>query len=255
MVQPLRTLSRGLEVLRVLNCHDGSPLGLIAKATALSRGSVHRLLETMVSEGYVRKTEGYYFVERKARALTASLEVSDWIGLETQDAIDELCRQTLWPISILRPNHYYMETWAGTERLTPLRYNLLPIGTRVSMMCSASGRAYMAFNPLTFQSSMIALLAKEAYFPEDQAACSEPEAAMEMLQSVRSKGAGTAQGTRYKTSIIAVPISRREKEVLGALAMRFFSSSQSISEALDRNMDKMQATAAQIASLLNDTPH
>jgi DNA-binding IclR family transcriptional regulator len=90
MVRPLRTLSRGLEVLRVLNAHDGSTLNVLVRHAGLSRGSVHRLLETMVTDGYVRKVEGHYFVERKTRALTSGLEVDGWIDSATQAAIDDL---------------------------------------------------------------------------------------------------------------------------------------------------------------------
>jgi IclR family mhp operon transcriptional activator len=241
-------LSRGLEVLRVLNLNDGATLNTIARTTKLSRGSVHRLLETMVTEGYVRKTEGHYFVELKARALTSSLDVDAWINDTAQDAIDQLCRKAMWPISILRPNRLSMETCAGTERLSPLRYSLLPIGTRVAMMASASGQAYNAFHSESFQRQMISLLAKEAEFPEDRAMCQDAERVADVLRTVRKRGAAAAPGKKFKTSILSVPIMRERDDVLGALSMRFFASSLDIDEAMRRHLRAMQDTAATIAA-------
>ena len=248
MGKVLRTLSRGLEVLRVLNLSDGATLNTLARVTKLSRGSVHRLLESMVTDGYVRKTEGHYFVEIKARSLTSSLDIDDWIDADAQAAIDALCRQTMWPISILRPNLFSMEICAGTERLSPLRYSLLPIGTKVAMMASASGQAFNAFQSNAFQNQMIELLVKEGEFPEDKTICQDSASLRETLRGVRRRGVATAPGRKYKTSILSVPIMREPGDVLGTLSMRFFASAIDIPEAIRRHLQPMQDTAAQIAT-------
>ena len=80
MVQTLRTLTRGLDVVRALNRNDGAGLRLIATETGLSRGAVHRLLETLVTDGYVRKVTGHYYLERKLHTLTAGLAEGDWVS-------------------------------------------------------------------------------------------------------------------------------------------------------------------------------
>src|SRR5689334_21267856 len=98
MVQPLRTLSRGLEVLRVLNRNNGAGLRVVATAAKLSRGAVHRLLETMVAEGYVRKISGHYFVQPKVSLLTSGVDAADWLTDDAQEAIEDLCRKLMWPV-------------------------------------------------------------------------------------------------------------------------------------------------------------
>ena len=245
MVQPLRTLSRGLEVLRVLNRNNGAGLRVLAAATELSRGAVHRLLETMVTEGYIRKVEGRYFVERKLRTLTSGLEESDWVNV-AQPVIEELCRDVMWPISIVRPNGLGMQTCAGTDRMTPLRHHVVPIGLKVPMMASAGGRAYVAFQSEPARTMMIDALARQGEFPQDRELCINAESVAEMLGAVRSKGAAAAKG-KNRTSIVAVPIVKNDSEVLGALCLRYFTASLTVGEVMKRHLTKMQASAQRIA--------
>jgi IclR family mhp operon transcriptional activator len=245
-VRALRTLSRGLEVLSVLNRHNGASLRVIAAATELSRGAVHRLLETMVSEGYVSKIEGHYFVAHKLRTLTAGLDEAEWVN-DAQPVIESLCRDVMWPISIVRPNGLGMETCAGTDRMTPLRHRMVPLGLKVPMLASAGGRAYVAFQPEKTREMLLDLLAREAEFPQDQKLCTDREAVAELLGSVRTKGVASLKG-KNRTTIVAVPIMRREDEVLGALCLRHFTASMSTADVLKQHLAKMQASAARIAA-------
>ncbi len=55
----VRGLTRGLDLLRALNVQEGgrASLGQLAEATGLHRTTVRRLLETLISEGYVRRSD------------------------------------------------------------------------------------------------------------------------------------------------------------------------------------------------------
>ena len=254
MVQALRTLSRGLEVLRVLNRNNGAGLRVLATATELSRGAVHRLLETMVTEGYIRKVDGHYFVERKLRTLTAGLEEVDWIN-QAQPVIEDLCRDVMWPISLVKPAGLGMQTCAGTDRMTPLRHHTVPLGLKVPMLCSAGGRAYLAFQPENVRNMMIEALASQAEFPQDRELCANATSVAEMLGSVRAKGVAAASG-KQRTTIVAVPIVRDDQDVLGALCLRYFSASLSVGEVIKRHLGKMQASAHRIATEATESrPH
>ena len=253
MVLPLRTLSRGLEVLRVLNRNNGAGLRVLATATQLSRGAVHRLLETMVTEGYVRKVEGHYFVERKLRTLTAALEESDWVN-QAQPIIEDLCREVMWPISIVRPNGLGMQTCAGTDRMTPLRHQVVPIGMKVPMVASAAGRVYLAFQPDNVRAMMLEVLARQAEFPQDRELCSNLESVSEMLGIVRAKGVASMPA-KNRTTVLSVPIVCSDSEVLGALSLRYFTASVSIGEVMKRHLGKMQQSAQRIAAAADTQRH
>ena len=55
----VRGLTRGLDLLKALNSQEGgrSTLAQLAQVTGLHRTTVRRLLETLISEGYVRRSE------------------------------------------------------------------------------------------------------------------------------------------------------------------------------------------------------
>ncbi len=246
MVQTLRTLTRGLNVVRALNRNDGAGLRLIATETNLSRGAVHRLLETLVTDGYARKANGRYYLERKLHTLAAGLQEGDWVST-AQPTIDDLCRDVKWPISLARPNGLGMETCAGTDDLSPLRHRTVRLGVKMPMMCSASGRAYVAFQPDNIRHMMVEMLSRHADFPEDQEFCRNTQSANEMLTNVRQKGVATLEG-RNRTSIVAVPIIRGEGEVLGALGLRYFTASLTPAEIIRQHLTKMQTAAVRIAA-------
>ena len=245
MVQTLRTLTRGLDVVRALNRNDGAGLRLIATETGFSRGAVHRLLETLVTDGYVRKVTGHYYLERKLHTLTAGLAEGDWVG-SAQPAIDDLCRDVKWPISLARPSGLGMETCAGTDDISSLRHRTVRLGIKVPMVCSASGRVYVAFQPDNMRQLMIEMLGRHADFPEDQELCRNAQTVNEMLTGVRQKGVATLEG-RNRTSIVAVPIIRGEGEVLGSLCLRYFTASVTAGDVVRQHLGKMQATAVRIA--------
>ncbi len=248
MVQPLRTLSRGLEVLRVLNRNNGAGLRVVATAANLSRGAVHRLLETMVAEGYVRKISGHYFVQPKVALLTAGVDAADWLTDDAQSAIEDLCRKVMWPVSISKPNKLGMETCAVTDHLTPLRYSMIPVGTKVPMLWSASGKVYLAHQPQDVRERLLDVIAADAEFPVDREISADRPKVVAMLDEIREKGLATSQA-KNRTAIMAVPIvNEGAGAAVGALALRYFSASLSDAEAVTRNLDKMRETAAQIAS-------
>ena len=247
MVQPLRTLSRGLDVLRVLNRNNGAGLRVVATTAKLSRGAVHRLLETMVAEGFVRKISGHYFVQPKVALLTAGVDAADWLTEETQAAIEDLCRAVMWPISISKPNKLGMEVCASTDHLTPLRYNMIPVGTKLPMLSSASGRIYLAFQPDDARERLIELLARDSEFPGDRESAQDSKAIAHLLDGIREKGWATAKA-KNRTSIMTVPIIGDTGAAVGSLAVRYFSASLSDAEASARNLEKMRATATQLAA-------
>jgi IclR family transcriptional regulator, mhp operon transcriptional activator len=56
--RPVIALSRGLEVLRVINQERQSTVGSLHKATGLNKATIVRMLETLEHEGYVVRRTG-----------------------------------------------------------------------------------------------------------------------------------------------------------------------------------------------------
>ena len=241
----LRTLSRGLSVIRALNATNGANLQVIARETGISRGSVHRILETLAAENYVRHVKGRYYVERKLCLLTAGMAEGAWID-RAQPAIEELCRDVRWPITAMRPNALAMETCAGTDKLSPFRHRTIRLGVRLPMLGSAAGRVYVAAQPDAMRAQLVEALSRVAEFPEDLELSRNPRQALDMLAGVRQKGVATAGVGRI--TVIAVPIIQDDGLVLGAMSLRHFTASVSTAEVIRANIAKMQSTARRIAN-------
>jgi IclR family mhp operon transcriptional activator len=239
----LRTLTRGLSVLKALNGNKGGNIELIARETHVSRGAVHRILETLTYEGYVRHVKGRYAPEPRLRILAAGLEDARWLE-HAQQTLDELCHDLRWPVSVWRPNGLAMETCAGTD--SPFRHRIVGLGVRLPMACTAAGRAYMAFLAENMRAQLIEVLGRMAEFPEDQEMCRNPRQVMEMLTTIAHKGLATAAVGR--TTVIAIPIVRPNGDVLGALTLRHFTASVPTAEVLRLHLSQIQTTARRIAA-------
>lgn len=241
----LRTLSRSLSVIRALNASVGANIQVIARETGVSRGSVHRILETLAHEGYVRHVKGRYHAERKLCLLTAGMIEGAWID-RAQPAIEELCRDVRWPITVMRPNGLAMETCAGTDKLSPFRHRTVRLGVRLPLFGSAAGQVYVAAQPEPMRAEIVEILNRAAEFPEDQEISRNQRQALEMLAGVRQKGVATAGVGRI--TVIAVPIVQDDGLVLGAMSLRHFTASVSTAEVIRTNIAKMRNTARWIAN-------
>ncbi len=73
----VRALSRGLHILEILAAHSkGLSLSIIAQQSGLAKSSTHRLLQTLIMNGYVRQdahNSNTYFPSFKLLTLSSQL--------------------------------------------------------------------------------------------------------------------------------------------------------------------------------------
>src|SRR4051812_44246585 len=100
--RPVIALSRGLEVLRVINQERQSTVGSLHKATGLNKSTIVRMLETLEHEGYVvRRTEpASYAPTGRALLLSAGYDEPTWIGGIAEPILNKFRKQIHWPSDI-----------------------------------------------------------------------------------------------------------------------------------------------------------
>lgn len=95
-------LSRGLEVLRVINQQRQSTVGSLHKATGLNKATIVRMLETLEHEGYVvrRAEPASYAPAGRALLLSAGYDEPTWIGGIAEPILNKFRKQIHWPSDI-----------------------------------------------------------------------------------------------------------------------------------------------------------
>lgn len=146
--KPVRGLSRGLAVLEALNRAPGGSASIteIARACAVHRTTVKRLLETLRADGFVRHADGdgQYHLTFAVRRLSEGFADERWVsevaGPRMRDAVPRLA----WPCDLGTAEAGAMVVRESTHRWSMLSQHRQMVGERLPMLVTAMGRAYLA---------------------------------------------------------------------------------------------------------------
>lgn len=146
---PVESVRRALEILRVVNRLRIASVGEIHLATHLPKPTIVRMLETLITDGYVARDNMYggYRVTCRVQELNAGYHgISMVIEASRALAID-LTRRLKWPIGIgvVDGDALSIQFWTGA--ISPWAHRNTVLGLRPTFLSSAMGRAYLAFCP------------------------------------------------------------------------------------------------------------
>ncbi|WP_448624731.1 helix-turn-helix domain-containing protein [Geodermatophilus sp. URMC 64] len=148
-VKPIDSLSRGLQVLEVLQEVRAASLHDLHLATGIPKPTLTRILKTVHQHGLVwqRMVDGAFL---PSHTLQRRAESDDdaWLVEIASPVLEELSSRVRWPSVLSVPRLDHMVTLETNSSRTyfdglPPR----PHGYRVNMLGSASGRAYLSFCP------------------------------------------------------------------------------------------------------------
>src|SRR5262245_42896154 len=119
-------LLRGIAVLQALNAAEGgiATANELATVTKLHRTTVRRLLETLVVDGYVRKSESdeSFRLTLKVRELSEGFTDDEWISQVAAPVLGELLEKTVWPSDLTTLDGDSMIIRETTHRFSPLSF-------------------------------------------------------------------------------------------------------------------------------------
>ncbi|HWK66411.1 MAG TPA: helix-turn-helix domain-containing protein [Rhizobiaceae bacterium] len=146
--EPVRAIVRGLQILRVISEHG--PIGAmdIAKQTKLPQPTIVRILETLVSAGYVYRLEKSALYGVTARTLTLSkgfAATSRLVQLATP-LIEDLRAEIGWPSNLATFEHGAMSI-AYTNRSEHGMSISGRLGARIPVLVTGVGIVYLAHLP------------------------------------------------------------------------------------------------------------
>ncbi|WP_058910119.1 DNA-binding transcriptional regulator [Entomohabitans teleogrylli] len=245
----VRGLTRGLMLLNLLNRLDGgASVALLAELSGLHRTTVHRLLETLQQEGYVRRSfsDNSFRLTIKVRQLSEGFRDEHWISALAAPLLGDLLREVAWPTDVSTPDMDAMVVRETTHRFSRLSFHRAMVGRRLPLLQTASGLTWLAFSPDSERQQMIELLASR---PGDEYQLArEPVRLEEILQRARRNGYGENYGgwqQEEKIASIAVPI-RSQRRVIGCLNLVYIAKAMTIELAAEKYLTALQRVARQI---------
>ncbi|MCQ9146161.1 DNA-binding transcriptional regulator [Ochrobactrum sp. BTU2] len=246
-------LSRGLSILRALNQADGGWASVreLAQATGLHRTTVRRLLETLQSEGVLRRSasDDSYRLTHEVRGLSDGFREEEWISEVASPVLGELLVKVVWPSDFATLDGADMRVRESTHRFSPLSFHKVTVRRRLPLVTTAAGRAYLAF---CGDDEREDLLGRLAAIPDSPLRGPGRQALMVLLAQHREAGHAYNNGewaTEQRILALAVPVMQ-EGSVAGCINIVMLRSALSLAEARKRYLSHLHAAAHKIEEYL-----
>jgi IclR family mhp operon transcriptional activator len=255
----IRSLERGLSVLRMLQDNPISSLHDIHRDTRISKPSLLRILHTLEKSGLVsrRLADGRYRISASFSNMARKRDRYDHVAEAAAPVLDRLCRKVSWPSDLMVPAGDHMEIRESSRVRTPFAIYFMHdrVGTPVNWVLSAVGRAYLAWCPETERAKILDTLRKSDK-PENRLA-RDTRKFDRVLAETRARGyglrdsafVGGAYGRQSPDGLagMAVPLLDR-KRVHGVINIIWARAARTADEMARDHLADLQAAAAEIVS-------
>ena len=215
----VRALSRGLHILEILAAHSkGLSLSVIAQRSGLAKSSTHRLLQTLIMNGYVRQdthNSNTYFPSFKLLTLSSQLIQDTDLTAIAHPHLDSLARMTGETVHLVLLDQDQAVYVAKVESPNPIRM-YSQIGNRAPLYCTGVGKAILAFLPPEQQD----LVLKGDLRRYTAHTLIDPDTLRAHLDQIRRQGYAT-DDEEHEDNVrcIAMPLVSNGGQVAGAISI------------------------------------
>jgi IclR family mhp operon transcriptional activator len=261
MTKTIRSLQRGLQVLKALHATPISSLQDVYHLTQIPKPTLLRILHTLEQSGVVsrRLADGRYRISANLTRLARKRDRYDRVAEAAAPVLDRLCQKVSWPSDLMVPAGDHMEIRETSRTQSPflIYYSKDRVGVPVNWLLSAVGRAYLAYCPVSEREKVVALLRKSER-PENWLA-RDAKRLHETLSETRQRGYGTRDqvfvGGPYGEQLpdglagIAVPLLGRDR-VHGVINLIWPKPARTIEDMAKDHLTDLQSAAAEIVIAL-----
>jgi IclR family mhp operon transcriptional activator len=246
----VRSLQRGLAILRFISCSGGIKAGEIAERIGVARPTVYRLLETLEEEGYVVRSasDNRFRVTHEATALGAGYDTVNSISQVAGPVLVELGHRYIWPFDLSVCVGTQMQIQESTHPRSPLAKDRGVIRRHLPMLHTAAGRSYLAF--CTERERLRLVDNITAHGNADDRYLLKGPWLDTMVVETAARGYAVRYNDRYNphTSSIAVPIFSGTT-LIGSIAVIWITKALTLAEGVDQFFATMRDAAVRINSL------
>ncbi|WP_299951170.1 DNA-binding transcriptional regulator [uncultured Ruegeria sp.] len=241
----IRSVERTLSVLQAMNEGNLSRISDLQDKTGLPSATVVRIIETLVSLGYVQnhgRRIGYTLTE-KVLELSSGFHGLPLILESAKSVLLDLTEAIRWPAAMATLDNVSMVVRLSTIPESPLAHTHSTLQKRLELLVRAHGRAYLAHCPDEERHSLYRKLIEQEVTQLD---LPELDARMRpILSHVRHLGyAERDHEIDPQTTTVAMPVffSGRLSATIGVTFFRGARADRkSILEHMQRALDKLEA--------------
>lgn len=250
--QPVESLMRGLELLKLVNMLRLASVNDLHKLTGIAKPTVVRMLETLMAAGYVTrdKTFGGYRVTADVQNLSDGYFGAPMVIEAAHSHALELTQKIKWGVGVGMLEGYCMRLQFTTARYSPWAMPMTSLRMRLPLFTSSMGRTYLSFCPDQERDSLIEMELRRLNPPDKD---DREKSIRHIIEVARDRGYARKAPERKLPNIdtISVPI-RYDDIVLGTIGMGYFTTAVSDSELDEKLFLPLRATADAIERKIAD---
>jgi IclR family transcriptional regulator, mhp operon transcriptional activator len=245
---PIRSLARGLAVLRTMNRAQRWSLHQLHGELNLPKTTLFRILQALQGEGYVRAdvARSQYMLTAKVCELSGGYtEQSRVIAAGSAIALRMTREVIKWPLAIGVRDGDSMVVGYSTMPYSPLAVHSTTVGHRLSLALSAMGQAYLAHCSAVEREQLLAMLSLQDEDEDGQR--KRPVALSTRLARIVADGYAVRRPESHgESATLAVPICH-QGEAIAALGMTTFGRTMS-ARLVQQHVPILLRTAVEIAA-------
>jgi IclR family mhp operon transcriptional activator len=245
----IRSLSRGLDILDVLNRRDSATPAELAEQLEIPRATVYRIVDTLVEKGFVYQHESDQRLRLtpKVGTLSDGFTEEDHMANISRPFISEITEQLVWPVTLGTISGIDLIVRENTDRSSPLAVEQFTIGYRMPILETASGLCILAFMQAEQRDVVLATI-KDSPTSKNQTRI-ERIHLQEHLAKIKRDGYSVRHRPRKISDMtaISVPIVTADGRVRGAVTIRYARTSVQLEEAIENFVPALKRGANGIA--------
>lgn len=261
-VKTIRALDRGLEVLGYLHKSRNASLHDLHLATGLPKATLTRIIATLEARGLIwqRLADGAFMASHTYQPRSPQVNDESFLLEVASPILERLCQKVNWPSILAVPRLDHMEV---IETNSPKSYfshiPLGPIGFRVNMLRSATGRTYLTY---CSEAERLAVLQRlQASNDPGNHLARSPAAVQALLDQTRNLGYGVREtdfGGHFdktrrewddKRDSIAVPIWAGN-EVVAVVNLTWIHNVATAADIVKKHLPQLREAAREISTQL-----
>jgi IclR family mhp operon transcriptional activator len=255
-VKSIRALERGLDVLQALQTGAGAGLKDLHEITGLPKATLLRILRTLCERNLIwqRMADGAYLPSARSGKLPVLDDASALVEIASP-IMARLCERVNWPSVLAVRRGVQMEVIETNRPRSHVSHLPLgPVGARVNMLLTSTGRAYFGFCSQAEREEMLRQL-KASAAPADVYS-RDPVWVARLVAQTQAQGYGrrdpaaSGEGRQMMPddgrNSIAVPIIV-SGQVVAAMNLTWTRRAASTSQIVSDYLADLRAAAAEMA--------